>query len=154
MKPAPLLIAVGILAVLGALVWYTEKNPPETGEQKPEIVSLEEDDIVGVTISRPDKDPITLQRGEDNEWQFGEPYTFPVGESPVNTMISNLASMNADRLVDEQVRNWGRYGLDGAGTLEVSAVVKTGATGRRRRGRERSGGRRNRAENLPRCFRK
>ena len=48
----------------------------------------------------------------------------PVGESPVNTMISNLASMNADRLVDEQVRNWAPYGLDGAGTLEVSAVVK------------------------------
>ena len=39
-------------------------------------------------------------------------------------MISNLASMNADRLVDEQVRNWAPYGLDGAGTLEVSAVVK------------------------------
>ena len=124
MKLVKLLIAVGILAVLGTLVWYTEKNPPETGEPKPEIVSVEEDDIVRVTISRPDKDPITLQRGEDGEWQFGEPYTFPVGESPVNTMISNLASMNADRLVDEQVRNWAPYGLNGTGTLEVSAVVK------------------------------
>ena len=123
-KPAPLIIAFGILAVLVALVWYTEENPPETGEQKPEIISVEEDDIVRVTISRPRKDTITLQRGEDGEWHFGEPYTFPVGESPVNTMISNLASMNADRLVDEQVRNWAPYGLDGAGELEVSAVVK------------------------------
>ena len=113
MKPVKLLIAVGILAILGGLVWYTEKNPPETGEQKPEIISVDEDDIVRVTISRPRKDAITLQRGEDGEWQFGEPYTFPVGESPVNTMISNLASMNADRLVDEQVRNWAPYGLDG-----------------------------------------
>ena len=124
MKLVKLLIAVGIFAVLGALVWYTEENPPETGEQKPEIISVEADDIVRVTISRPRKDAITLERGEDGEWQFGEPYTFPVGESPVNTMISNLASMNADRLVDEQVRNWAPYGLDGAGTLEVSAVVK------------------------------
>ena len=88
------------------------------------IISVEEDDIVRVTISRPRKDAITLERGEDGEWRFGEPYTFPVGESPVNTMISNLASMKADRLVDEQVRNWGPYGLDGAGALEVSAVVK------------------------------
>ncbi len=123
-KPAPLIIAFGILAVLGALVWYTEENPPETGEPKPEIISVDEDDIVRVTISRPRKDTITLQRGEDGEWQFGEPYTFPVGESPVNTMISNLASMNADRLVDEHVRNWAPYGLNGAGELEVSAVVK------------------------------
>ena len=123
-KPAPLIIAFRVLAVLGALVWYTEENPPETGEPKPEIVSVEEDDIVRVTISRPRKDTITLQRGEDGEWRFGEPYTFPVGESPVNTMISNLASMNADRLVDEHVRNWAPYGLNGAGELEVSAVVK------------------------------
>ncbi len=124
MKPAPLIIAFVVLAVLGALVWYTEKNPPETGEQKPEIISVEEDDIVRVTISRPRKDAITLERGEDGEWRFGEPYTFPVGESPVNTMISNLASMKADRLIDEQVRNWAPYGIDGAGALEVTAVVK------------------------------
>ncbi len=124
MKPAPLVIAFVVLAVLVALVWYTEENPPETGEQKPEIISVEEDDIVRVTISRPRKDAITLERGEDGEWRFGEPYTFPVGESPVNTMISNLASMNADRLVDQQVRNWAPYGLDGAGALEVTAVVK------------------------------
>ena len=43
MKLAPLIIAFGILAVLGALVWYTEENPPETGEQKPEIISVDED---------------------------------------------------------------------------------------------------------------
>ena len=124
MKPAPLIIAFVVLAVLGALVWYTEENPPETGEQKPEIISVKADDIVRVTISRPRKDAITLERGKDGEWRFGEPYTFPVGKSPVNTMISNLASMKADRLVDEQVRNWDPYGLDGAGALEVSAVVK------------------------------
>ena len=124
MKPVPLLIAVGILAILGGLVWYTEENPPETGEEKPEIVSFEEDDIVEVTISRPDKEPITLRRGEDDEWRFGGVYTFPADESTVKTMVSNLASMNADRVVEEQVRNWGRYGLDGAGTLEVSAEVK------------------------------
>ena len=124
MKPVPLLIAVGILAILGGLVWYTEENPPETGEEKPEIVSLEEDDIVEVTISRPDKDPITLRRDEDDEWQFGEVYTFPADESTVKMMVSNLASMNADRVVEEQVRNWGRYGLDGEGTLEVRAEVE------------------------------
>lgn len=123
MKSASLLIAVGVLLVLGFLVWYAEENPPETGEEKPKIISVEENDIVEVTISRPNTDSITLQRGRNNEWQFDFRHTFPPEDSTIKAMVSSLAKMNADRVVEEQVQNWTPYGLDGSGTLEVNAVA-------------------------------
>ena len=120
----PLMIALGVLVILGGLVYYTEENPPSSGDEKTPIVDVEEDSIQKVIVTRPDKDPIELRRGEDDEWTFGEPLTIPVDEFSVNSMVSSLASMNSDRVVEENVVNWEPYGLSGQGTLQVEAEVE------------------------------
>ena len=126
MKPMPLMIALGVLVILGGLVYYTEENPPSSGDEKTPIVDVEQDSIQKVIVTRPDKDPIELQRGEDDEWTFGEPLTIPADQSSVNSMVSSLASMDSDRVVEENVVNWEPYGLTGQGTAQVEAVVEEG----------------------------
>ncbi len=126
MKPMPLLIAVGVLAILGGLVYYTEENPPSSGDDKTPIVDVEEDSIQKVIVTRPDKDPIVLERGEDDKWNFGAPLTAPADQFSINSMVSSLASMNSDRVVEENVINWAPYGLTGQGTAQVEAVVEEG----------------------------
>ena len=122
----PLLIAVGVLAILGGLVYYTEENPPASDDDKTPIVDVEQDSIQKVIVTRPDKDPIELQRGEDDKWTFGAPLTAPADQFSVNSMVSSLASMNSDRVVEENVINWAPYGLTGQGTAQVEAVVEEG----------------------------
>ena len=127
MKPMPLMIAFGVLVILGGLVYYTEENPPSSGDDKTPIVDAEEDSIQKVIVTRPDKDPIELRRGEDDEWAFGEPLTIPADQSSINSMVSSLASMDSDRVVEENVVNWEPYGLSGQGTLQVEAEVEAEA---------------------------
>jgi len=120
MNPKTLIIAVGILAVLGGAVYYTKENPPSSGEDRPKIVSVEKDQIQELTIARPGKDTITVQRGEDDKWNFGPPLTIPADSSSIGFMTDTAASLEADRVVEENVTDWKPYGLDEPSlTLEV-----------------------------------
>lgn len=124
MKPLPLLIALAVLAILAGLVFYTEENPPASDDAKTPIVEVEEESIQKLTVTRPDKDPIVLERGEDDEWNFGAPSAVPADQSAVNSLVSSMASMKSDRVVEENVINWAPYGLTGQGTVQVEAEVE------------------------------
>ncbi len=126
MNPARLLIAFAVMAVLGGLVYYAEKNPPSFSfdDDRVKIVDLEADDIQEMTILRPGAEPLTLRRNEDEKWEFGAPLKIPADESAVSSLVSSLTPLNSDRVVEENVTDWQAYGLDGAGSLQVD--VKAG----------------------------
>jgi hypothetical protein len=127
MKANPLLIAVILLAALGAAVYYTMENPPSDEEAKPALVDAEEADIVEVTVRKAGQDPITVVRGEDDKWKFGGALAgTPADDSAIGLMITNLASMDADRVVNEQVSDWTQYGLVDDGELAVEVKFKEG----------------------------
>ena len=128
MKPLPLLIALAVLVILGGLVFYTEENPPASDDDKTPIVDLAQDSIQKVTVTRPGKDPIVVERGEDDKWNFAAPSTVPADQSSVNSWISSLASMKSDRVVEENIINWAPFGLTGQGTVQVEAEVEQGKT--------------------------
>ena len=127
MKPVTLLIALGVLVSLGGFVYYTEENPPASDDDKTPIVDVEEDSIQKITVTQADKDPIVVERGESDEWNFGGSLTMPVDQSSVNSIASSLSSMDSDRVVEENVVNWAPYGLTGGGTVQVEAEVKAEA---------------------------
>jgi len=129
MNPKSLLIAVGILAILGGAVYYTKENPPSTGDEKPKVVSVDKDQIQELTISRAGEDPLTVQRGEDDQWKFGPPLTIPADSSSVGFMAESAASLEADRIVEENVTDWTPYGLDQP-ELTVEIKLKDGTTHR------------------------
>ena len=134
MKANPLVIAVVALAVLGAAVWYTRENPPPDEDAAPKIVDVEEDAVRRVTVRRQGQDPITLERGEDDEWRFGGGLDIAADDSAVGLMVSSLASLNADRVVSENVVEWGPYELEDA-PLSVAFDLAEGG-GEVRFGRE------------------
>ena len=113
MKPMRLLIAAGILAVLGGLVYWSEENPPVSDDERAPVIDLETDDIRALTVERPGHDTIMVVRGDDDEWRFAPPLTIPVNESSINLLLNNLTPMNSDRVVEEEVADWRPYGVDG-----------------------------------------
>lgn len=114
MRLNPLLIATIVLALLGGLVWYTREHPPENDDAAPSVVDLDEDQIAEVTVVRDGEEPITLVRGdgEGDSWEFGGLLGLRADGSSVGLLVSSLASLNAERIVSENVVEWGPYGLD------------------------------------------
>lgn len=139
MKANPLVMAVALLAILGGAVWYTRENPPENEDEAPKILDLEEDDIRAVTLRREGEDPIAVRRGEDGEWEFGGGLEVAADDSSVGLMIGSLASLNADRVVAENVLEWEPYDLEepelrvsyelaeGGGELQFGRETPTGS---------------------------
>ena len=112
MKANPLVIAAVGLALLGGAVWYTRENPPPDEDAAPKLIDLEEDSIRSVTLRQKGEDPITVERGEDDEWQFGGELEVAADDTSIGLMVSSLASLNADRVVSEKVVDWAPYELD------------------------------------------
>ena len=125
MKANPLVIAVIALALLGGAVWYTRENPPPDEDAAPKIVDLEEGEIRQVTLRQQGEDPITVVRGEDDEWQFGGGLEVAADDTSIGLMVSSLASLNADRVVSENVVEWRPYELEDP-ALAVSFEVAEG----------------------------
>ena len=128
MKANPLLLAVALLALLGGAVWYTRENPPPDENETPSLVKLEEETVRKVTVTRADHDPLTVVRGENDEWEFGEGIDVPADDSSIGFMITSLASLNADREVSENVLDWSPYELEDP-ALKVAYELKEGAGG-------------------------
>ncbi len=126
MKANPLVLAVLVLAVVGGLVYYTNKNPPKPESDTVAIIDAKDADIKQVTIDKPGGESITVVRGDDDKWRFGGGIDVPADDSAIGLMITNLASMNADRVVEDETKDWAPYGLEGAGTLEVTMTPKEG----------------------------
>ncbi len=125
MRANPLLVAVVVLALLGGAVWYTRENPPPDEDAAPKVVDVEEDAIQGITLRKRGEDPVELVRGEDGEWEFGGNLGIPAADSPIGTLVSSLASLNAERLVSEAVVDWEPYELDDP-ELAVSFELEEG----------------------------
>ncbi len=127
MKANPLLIAVIVLAALGGAVYYTNEHPPADDEAKPALVDTKDENITEVTIAKAGQEPITVLRGDDSKWKFGGSLSaVPADDSAIGLMITNLASIDADRVVEDQVSDWTPYGLVGDGELAVDVKFKEG----------------------------
>ena len=126
MKANPLVIAVPVLAALGGLVYYTNENPPVEEDEMIAIIDVEEEDVQQATVTKPSGEKISVVRGDNGEWGFGPPLTIPADDSAIGLMITNLASMDADRLVEDEVPEWGPFGLDGDGSLSVEMTPTEG----------------------------
>lgn len=128
MKANPLLAAVALLVVLGGAVWYTRENPPPDQDAAASIVELDEEALQEVAVTRAGRDTLTVVRGEDDAWGFGGGIDVPADDSSIGFMITSLASLNADRVVSENVLDWSPYELEDS-ELKVAYKLKEGAGG-------------------------
>jgi len=127
-KPAPLLIALVILLGLGGAVWYSEKHPPQpkSDVKTEKVISVEQDQLRRIQIARPEE-TIALEKADDGKWRITQPKPYKADESSASSLVSNLASLNADQVVAEKEKegDWKTYGLDPA-KLQVEITLKDG----------------------------
>jgi hypothetical protein len=128
MKPTGLLAACGVLAVLSGVVLWFQKHPakPEsTLAASPKILALGEDQVEGIRLVKAGSDPIVLKKTGDR-WMLTEPKQADADQDAMRSLVSSLATLNSDRLIDEKPSDLTAFGLSSPAE-EVDVTLKGGA---------------------------
>lgn len=116
MKIRGLLVATAAFAVLAGLLYWSDHRKPNAeatnpAETAPSILKLDESSITRIELKKKDGPEIQLTKS-GSEWKITEPKPISADQSAVSNMISTLASLNSERLVEEKSSDLQRYGLD------------------------------------------
>jgi len=127
MKPKGLLIGVALLAVLGGLIWWSnKKQAAKPTDTTVKILSIPEDQFQQIRIKKLTNEAIELRRS-DGKWAMTSPKPLAADQDAVASMVATLSALNADKVVDEKAADFHAFGLD-VPTLDVTIAKKDGKT--------------------------
>ncbi|MEM7675593.1 MAG: DUF4340 domain-containing protein [Myxococcota bacterium] len=118
MQNQRLVIAGVIFALLlgGAVYALNQREAADAGEAEttPELPAIEREAITRLTITRPESDPIVLEkRGE--EWRVTAPVDAEADQSAVTTVLEKLGDLEVTGVAARREENHGRLEVDSAG---------------------------------------
>jgi hypothetical protein len=131
MNPARLLTSLALLAVLGGLVYWTNKHPnTDTAASKtpasPKLIAVDANQIESIRLAKTGSDPVEIVKLA-NTWTISKPTAMAADADAVNMLTGSLATLNADRVIDEHPSSLKDFGLD-MPTDEIDVTVKGGKT--------------------------
>lgn len=130
MKAGGLYTALGVLVLLGGYIWWSNKHPtidPKiAGPAITKLVAVDPAQIEQIRIAKAGADPIVLKKVSDI-WQITEPKPLQADSEVVGPLTGTMASINADRVIDEHPANLNEFGL-ATPTEEVDVTSKGGKT--------------------------
>jgi len=132
MKLTRLLIAAVLMAGLGGLVWWSNKQEAAKVGQPakdapPQILSLKEGDIRQLEIDHRNGENTVVKRNDANQWQIIAPKTLTADQGSVGQVTNAASSISAERVVDPNVNDLATYGLAPA-VLTVKIATANGKT--------------------------
>jgi hypothetical protein len=129
MKPKGLLIAVVLLAVLGGVVWWSNKkqaSADKTPDKTTKILAIPEDRIQNIRIKTIAGDTIELSRA-GGKWAMTQPKPLAADQEAVSGVLSTFTALNAVKIVEDKASDLHGYGLD-IPTLDVTVAKNDGKT--------------------------
>ena len=95
MKPTGLLVAVAVLAVLGGLIWWSNKRQAAASKTSTDtttkILSIPDDQFQEIKIKKLTGEVQDLHR-VNGKWQLTQPIQLSADADTVGTMVSSLSS--------------------------------------------------------------
>jgi hypothetical protein len=116
MKIRGLLIAAVIFAVLAGVLYWSDhrKSSAEAakpnGDSAPAILKLDANSITKLELRKKDAPAILLAK-DGSEWKITAPKSFAADQSAASSIVSSVASLNSERLVEDKSSDLQRYGL-------------------------------------------
>src|SRR3954466_12368922 len=130
MKPKGLLIAVVLLAVLGGVVWWSNRQEAakasKPADTSTKTLPIPEAEFQEIRIKKVTGESEALSK-ESGKWRLTEPKPLPADQDAVSSVVTNLSSLNADKIIDEKAGDLKPYGLTDP-TLVVTVKRKDGKT--------------------------
>jgi Domain of unknown function (DUF4340) len=112
------LVLLLIAAALGGYLYYDSKHPSSDQKKQEKVFDVQSDKIDQVSV-KSDKGETTTVQKQGGGWQITEPLAVGADEAEVSGMTSNLASMEVQRVIEDQPGDYKQYGLDPA-RMQVS----------------------------------
>ena len=129
MKGRGLLAAAIVLAALsGTLYWSNHRKPPAStvtsaAETSPNVLDVKPADVSAITITKKDSEGLALSRNDAGQWQITTPKPLKADQDAVSSLLSALAPLNSDRVVEDKAADLNSYGL-AKPSLEISITEK------------------------------
>ncbi len=129
MKLHGLSIAAVVLAILGGGVYWSEHRKPTqdksvAGDTPPKILSIPEDQFKEIRLDKKGGGQTVISKIA-NRWEIVQPKPMPADQDAVSSMVTALASLNADRLIEDKSSGLESFGLS-APSEEVDITKKDG----------------------------
>lgn len=108
-----------IAAGLGAFLYYDSRRAPSDEKKQEKVFAdVQADKVDQVTVKDVAGDRATVQK-QGAGWQLTQPAAAAADEAELSGITSNLASLEVQRVIDEQPTDFKQYGLDPA-RIEVA----------------------------------
>ena len=119
MNTTRLIAAAVVLAGLGGLVWWSNKQEAATAgapdpKAAPKILTMTEADITGLDIEHRGEPATTLTKDDAGKWSLKAPQALAADQGAVGGVTAAASSLASDHVVDENATNLASYGLDPA----------------------------------------
>ena len=103
-----LVVALG----LGGYLYFIESERPVADENaKPKVFTYDAAKINQVHIKSSSGEVTALRKGADDTWTIVEPVSAPADRNTISDVVTNLASLEESRVVDENAADLKAYGL-------------------------------------------
>jgi hypothetical protein len=130
-KMRGLVIAVVVLAALAGGVWWSNKakqaeasKPAANASATPNILTLPVDRISKVEIRKTGGDTTIVEK-KSGKWELTAPKPLAADQDAVGSIASAVASLNADRIIEEKAQDLAQYGL-ASPSIEVTVTQRDG----------------------------
>jgi hypothetical protein len=127
MKPTGLMIAVGVLLVLGGVTYWSNKKQASAAKQPDsgtKILTIADGQFAQIRIKKLTGEVQDLKR-ESGKWALTEPKPLRADQDTASAMASSLGSLSADKVIEDKAADLQPYGLN-APTLDVTIFKKDG----------------------------
>jgi hypothetical protein len=123
------LVLLVIAAGVGGYAYFVEskREPTDTKKNEKVFAGVEADKIERVTV-KSDKGETTTVEKKSGKWAETQPAAVDADQGELSGLTSNLASVESQRVVDEQATDFKQYGLD---PPRIEVAFKAGGQDRR-----------------------
>ena len=106
------LILLVVALVLGGYLYFVESERPVADENaKPKVFSYDAANINQVQVKSSAGEVTTLRKGENDTWTIVQPAEAPADRNSVSEVVTNLATLEEQRVVEENAADLTAYGL-------------------------------------------
>ena len=106
-----LILLIAALGLGGYLYFVESEKPLEDADAKRKVFAYEAEKITQIQITSSAGESTTLRKGANDTWTIVQPVEAPADRNNVSDVVTNLANLEEERVVDENATDLKSYGL-------------------------------------------